>query len=497
MRHILSFIFVFLLSISTLCARQLDSLSKASLKEKVKEYFDALQFESLEVQKAEADFMIEVSSDSLIRQFVASEIYDHYVSSPVMGAENVAVHVFDKWFKDGTLRMSDDAAFFNAGMFAEFNRMSLIGEKAQGLVMEAQDGNMIELYTGTDKGGVYRVLFFYDTECSKCKVETILLRNMVDIESFPVEFYAVYSGSDRSAWESYIQDRFRISSGFIHMWDPSMSSDFQRKYGVIKTPRMFLISPDGIVVGRGLDTQALSAMLHGLFDEVELEYGGEESVKLFDEVFSGDGAVPSEDDVRRIADYIEDTTLEAGDTVMFRQLTGDLLYYLSAQRAEAFKEGSSYLIDEKILSRKDIWRSQDDSLKVIGMAEFMDGLLDKSRPGMRVADLKVPGELVSASGSKDGDYRLKKLRGKKNIIIFYTEGCHVCDAEKAAASRLASVDRKVRILQINVDQVLADNPGLADRLFNAFDLSTLPFLMETDKNGIIQRRYLSLDDSSL
>ena len=62
---------------------------------------------------------------------------------------------------------------------------------------------------------------------------------------------------------------------------------------------------------------------------------------------------------------------------MFRQMTGDLLYYLSAKRGEAFKEGMDYLIDNYILGRNDVWKSQDDSLKVTGMAMVMDDLLSK------------------------------------------------------------------------------------------------------------------------
>lgn len=491
MRRFLTYLILFLLSAGILGAQQLDSLSQSALKNKIQEYFGALLFESLDVQKDEADFMIEVSSDPQIRQFMASEIYDYYSESPVMGAENVAVHVFDKWFRDGTLKMADEMDFLNARMFADFNRQSLIGMKAPSLVMEGMDGALVELFTPSDRNGTYRILFFYDTECAKCKVETILLRNMLSVEPFPVEAYAIYAGDDRLKWESYVADRL-ANAEMVHMWDPSMASDFQRKYGVIQTPRLFLVSPEGMILGRGLDTGALSAMLHDIFDEVVLEYGGKESVQLFDTVFLGDGAVPTEDDVRRIADYVESTTLEKGDTVMFRQLTGDLLYYLTAQKGEAFKEGSAYLIDEKILSRNDIWRTEDDSLKVIGLAKFTDGLLDKSKPGTEIVDLKVPAERLKKGNVKSGNYRLADMRGRNNIIIFYAEGCHICDAEKEAARLIAADDRKTRVLLVNVDAIVRSDSALASKLFDNFDLSTLPYIIETDRRGIILRRYITL-----
>ena len=493
MKKILSVI-SFMLCFITSGAQQLDSLTEASLSSKVKAYFDVLKYESLDVQMAETDFMIELSSDPLIRSQIASEIYKHYIGSPVMGAENIALHVFDRWFSDGTVRMENEMDFLNAKMFAEFNRSSLIGKKASSLVLEAMDGSVKELFASGNPGK-YRVLFFYDTNCSKCKVETILLRNHVALETFPVEYYAIYAGDDRKAWEEYVSERFVTDSGkpgFVHLWDPSMASDFQYKYGVIQTPRMFLVDPEGVIVGRGLDTQNLAAMLHSIFDEVELTYGGDDSVALYDQVFLGDGGIPTEEDVRRIADYVESSTLGAADTVMFRQLTGDLLYYLSAQQGEAFKEGLAYLIDEKILSRNDVWRSADDSLKVIGMAQFMDELLDKAEPGTMIAGIKVPAEKLKGKGCHRGKYRLDRIHGKRNIIIFFTEGCHICDAEKEAARKLAESDRDVRVLLVNVDRIMSADPSLADRLFDSFDLSTLPFVIETDSQGFITHRYITL-----
>ena len=76
--------------------------------------------------------------------------------------------------------------------------------------------------------------------------------------------------------------------------------------------------------------------------------------------------------------------------------------------------------------------------------------------------------------------------------MFVTDGCHKCAAEKEAARRLASDDKRTKVLIVNVDEVLACEPGLADRLFGSFDLSSLPFILETDRKGRIVRRYVTL-----
>ncbi len=491
MKRIVSILLFIVLGISALDAQQLDSLTKAELGGRIEKYFGSLAGESLEVQKAEADFMIELSADSLTRQFMASKIYEYYVSSPLMGTENVAVHVFDRWFADGPLKMENDMDFLNARIYADFNRQSLIGEKAPELVMEAIDGIVDTLRTH----GRYSVLYFYDTDCAKCRVETVLLDKLLLNSDYPINFISIYVGDDSNEWLEYVEKHFRADMNVIDTysyWDPEIKSDYQRKYGILQTPRMFLINPEGIIIGRGLDTQALEKMLVMIFDVPELEYGSEESAKLFDSIFEGE---VKEDDVRRIADYIEEST--KGNDVMFRQLTGDMLYWVSNKSGEAFKEGADYLVDSKILSRPDIWKTADDSLKVIGLAQFMDGLLAKAEPGTKIAGLKVPALRLIASKAKEGKFRLNRLGGKRNIVIFYTFGCGNCDVEKLAAVTLSSKEKDTRIFMVDVDKLTASNPSLASRLFEAFDLSSLPFIIETDRKGIIQRRYMTLLSQNL
>lgn len=470
---------------------QLDSTVREALDKKLSEYFAAIDRAGTDVQKEECDFLIETCTDSLMRQHVALTVYDHYVSSKVMGAEAVAVHIFDKWFATGKVSMRNSSELLAARMFAEFNRQSLIGNKAP--ILQMYDIEQTPKTLFDESSGRYTVLYFYDTSCATCKVQTILLRNILQEEDYPVDFIAVYAADNKTEWEKYIDEQFALElsrTKMTHLWDPELDSDFLRKYGVLQTPRMFLISPDGTILGRGLDAPALAMMLDSVFAEVEIEYGSDESIELYDAIFGE--TYPSKEDVVTISDYIKASTLDKGDTLMFRQMTGDLMYYLALQRGEGFKEGMDELIQNKILSRSDVWKSSDDSLKVIGMAQMYEDLLSRTTPGKRVPDLKVPGMLLYKGKSKKGNFRLKSLHSQANYIMFVTEGCHVCASEKEAAREIVTSESKDKVLIINVDEILSQTPSLAEKMFDSFDLSTLPFIIQTDRKGLIQRRYISL-----
>ena len=500
MKRLIIIFAAFLATVFVSSAQQLDSAKRVLLDGKLSEYVAAIERAGADVQKEECDFLIGSSTDSLVRQYVALRLYDHYMSSKVMGAEAVAIHIFDTWFLPGIVKMESDMDLMTARVYADFNRQSQIGMPAPELTMNTMEGEVVELFRQrhTVKDGQrHSVLFFYDTDCAKCKVESILLSHLLEDEDYPIDFYAIYTGDDFESWQKYVPERFDFHTSQMrvtHLWDPELDSDFQRKYGILQTPRMYLLGPDYVIKGRGLDTYALALMLNEIFAHPDLTYGNPQMEPFFDNLavmkFAEADGQPTEFGVKAAADYLAESQLHAGDTTMCRQLLGDFLYYLAPKTGQAMKEGTKYLIDEYILGRNDIWNTADDSLKGVGFAEILDDLLSKSVPGSRIADLKVPGEYLTKGKVQFKAKKLRKLKGELNIVIFHTNGCNICAAEIKAAR--ANVSDKKNVFLVNVDDIFASDPALASRLFDQFDLSTLPHILLTNKKGYILGRYISL-----
>ena len=260
----------FLLMLVLLPVRaQVDSAAVAKTLGMVDAYVAALEPEDLETKVSECDFLVGSCTDSLLRQAVATKLYAHYAESQLMGDESVAIHLYDRWFADGTVVFPDEATRFQARLFAEFNRSSLTGLPAPRLVMEGLDGTQVTV--PAPDGTRRSILYFYDTDCSKCKLEAILLRSWLADQEADLDLYAIYVGSDRDAWQGYVSERLQVDSPHVrvfHAWDPEVESDFPRLYGILQTPRLFLLDRTGVIIGRRLTPEALRQLVElGTMDE--------------------------------------------------------------------------------------------------------------------------------------------------------------------------------------------------------------------------------------
>lgn len=457
---------------------------------KLDEYFVALSGESVATQNAECDFLISSCKDSLVRQYVALKIYDHYLNSKIMGDDAVAVHVVEEWFIPGKVKMNSDLDLLNAQVFAAFNRHSLIGAKAPLLYLRDASGKEVRL--PQTKGDGYSVLFFYDTSCKTCRIETQRLKDFVASGKFPVTLYAIYTGTEEESWKDYREDFPRAE----HLWDPSGSSDMSRKYGILQTPKMFLLDPTGTIIGRSLDTPALEMLLHRVSETDGYEYGGEAGMAMYEKTFSVYGDTLQPRHIVEVGEYVAAKTIGDGDIAAYRQMEGDLLYYLSSQRGEAYREGTAEFVDRFIMV-PDIWDRQEDTLKVLSLAQMMKDLSLRTPAGSQVPDLKVKGVLrhkpwLFCKGEKKGEFALRKLKGNPCYIVFYTPGCMQCQGTLKAVDSLVASDRKVRVLLVDMDSLSKSDPSLAGQLLDTFDLSVLPFVLQLDRDGTILHRYVQL-----
>lgn len=231
----------------------------AGLDSLLRQFYAALEHDAVEVKNAEFDALIASCRDSLLRQHVTFRVFDHYRYSRVMGEEAVAIHVYDEWIASGKVKLRNEMEEMDAQLFSDFNRNSLLGMQAPKVSLRKPCGGKM---TAPVEGRI-TVMFFYDTSCAKCRLEASVLPTVLKEVDFPMDFVAVYVGTDKSEWRAF-RKNFRIANRRIklrHLWDPEMESDYQRFYGVIGTPKVFLVWKDGEILGRRLEVDSLMEMI--------------------------------------------------------------------------------------------------------------------------------------------------------------------------------------------------------------------------------------------
>ena len=237
---------------------QVDSSSMAKLSDMLEQYYDAMLFEDNAVKESECDYLIESCKDSLVRQFVATKILEHYMDPPLMGEESVAIYIYEKWFMTGKIKIADSWKDFEANAFYQFNHQSMIDMQAPEITLYDSNGKEYIV-----PGESISVLYFSDTSCAKCKLNSAWLPSVLAGVHLPIVFYAVYCGTDEVQWHEFAHSFYGGSETVkvLHLWDPQMDSDYQMKYGVTSTPKLFFIDDAHIIRGRRLDKTALEQIL--------------------------------------------------------------------------------------------------------------------------------------------------------------------------------------------------------------------------------------------
>ena len=148
-------------------------------------------------------------------------------------------------------------------------------------------------------------------------------------------------------------------------------------------------------------------------------------------------------------------------------------------------------------SLPDVWNTADDKAQVVSLGKMLVELASRTPVGSAVPDLTVHGVLrqkpcLLRKGAVEGDFSLSRLKGKPGYVVFYTGGCASCQETLAAVDERVARDSRVKVLLVDMDALLTDNPSLAQQLLDTFDLSAMPFVIQLDRKGIVQHRYVTL-----
>ncbi|MBR5249715.1 MAG: redoxin domain-containing protein [Bacteroidales bacterium] len=443
--------------------------------------------------------------DSTAQQLFIKTAFNHYADSPIMGYEHVALYLADEFLLNGRVSLSSTEEF-QVSWYTQVTRSNALGATAPDLIFYNPQGYPVQL---NRLPGDYLVLLFIDDQCPICQQEYEALAGWAEqwIQAPTCELSMVrcYVGDDLERWSTYQKEHPLPQSDSLTIWDawdPDFNTGFQLYYGVISTPKMFLINSQDRIVGRNLNTAALAQLLTQL---TRTQSPQEVLVGFFEELFeittssSGDHASDA-----LLVQYTIDRIYEQcqTDDASFRQVCYELYQYLKNHPDYLLQEGAVYVGEQYICGIPQRWLGysyedhtfDEDFLEEVAFAARM---FRRNPLGAVAQDLK----LTRTDGSA---FRISDSPSAYTILYFYKTDCAACEAVTHELQRILPQFRKedVTLLAIYTGRKgrswkkyaisnFPDAENLADlngnsRLFERYDLSAVPtlYLLDEEKRVI-------------
>lgn len=345
--------------------------------------------------------------------------FGYFSRSKFMNSANVAVYIAENYILNKKVH-TDEERYFEANYFAALNKGTLIGKQVPQLTLKDTSGKAVPL---SSLLGEYTIIYFYSDDCAYCKIETPKFLDFFDTyRHTPLNVYAVYTGTDKNAWKSYVRNNFSTNNPFINRVDVAdldRESGFALPFGVAATPTELLLDNEHNIIGRRLRVENIMEIL-------ENEHSRHLSLfKYFTMAFPEDPQNGIDEEERRVRidgiyslatdggkiDLLKDENRRSDFCDMFREA----YYFLSSSEQYDNQLAALYLAEKYILGMEALWRD----------TSFVERTRKAAR-NFRMNMLGTKAEDVLLYDVSGSPANLTEGAGRYKVLFFYKVSCSIC-----------------------------------------------------------------------
>jgi len=227
------------------------------LQSKLKTFFSNIVIQAPDSINKEIDIIIsKCQNNNRVLQFVSAFIFNHYITSDIMGHDAIIVKLADDIYLTDkadwvTQEFKDDLR-----KQVDLIRPNLIGKQAQDLVMDSYKGIYVSLH---DIEKEFTVLYFWEPDCGHCKEATPKLKEYYEkVKNSNIEIFAICTIADREKWTNYIQEN---QLEWINGWDPQRRSRFDYYYNVQSTPLVYILDKDKKIIAKKISVEDIDGFI--------------------------------------------------------------------------------------------------------------------------------------------------------------------------------------------------------------------------------------------
>ena len=201
----------------------------------------------------DVDVLISQSSiNQEVNQYVISFLTANYATPSVQGMDAVFVYLADNYYKQGKVPWVDSTVIHAVLSEADLLRYNLVGNSAIDIQLSDTTDATLSLHQIDSK---YTILWFWEPDCVSCEQQTpILQENYAQLKKYGVEVVAVYTGTDKDLWIDYLRE---TNTQWINLYDPQQNSFMYKYYGTSKTPRLFILNREKIILAKDISPEYL------------------------------------------------------------------------------------------------------------------------------------------------------------------------------------------------------------------------------------------------
>jgi peroxiredoxin len=216
------------------------------LQARLNTFFSNVIIQAPDTINKEIDRLIEkVNKNYKVFQFVSVYLFNHFRESEIMGHDAILVKLADDIYLSGKADwVSDD---FKKDLKQQIDRIrpTLIGQKAQDLVMDSYAGRFVSLH---DIEKDFTILYFWEPDCGHCVESTPKLKAYYDkVKDQGIEVFSVCTTGEKTKWQKYIADH---KLDWINGWDPERRTNFGYYYNVEATPLIYILDRDKKIIAK-------------------------------------------------------------------------------------------------------------------------------------------------------------------------------------------------------------------------------------------------------
>ena len=129
--------------------------------------------------------------------------------------------------------------------------------QGKNIVLPDQNGQEQSLYGLKSK---YKILVFWDSECEVC-IEKVshIQADYNELKTMGAEVFAVYTEAEYDQWKQYIADN---ELNWINVSDPEGVGTYDYDYGTYKTPRLYLLDENNIILAKDFDSAKIVEIIN-------------------------------------------------------------------------------------------------------------------------------------------------------------------------------------------------------------------------------------------